>query len=429
MSTPDNTENNAAGNAANKAVDNMAADKPDEIFDPHRFEAEPKRKKSKALMRMLAIFVAVMVVIGGSIAIVQARVSSYFAQRAEAKQKAKLEEDAAKADDNKQAAEVKKRLRSFKDDSDTKAALPAALGKGKDLPPLAMGLPKPMDLPPPPPVDIASTKPSGMMLDEDSNESPGGKVASPFPPLPTLGDVRHPGGDNRKSARPGTVQELANLKAQDSPLTKTEQVSAANLGNRSYLLARGSFIPCVLETQLISNIPGNASCVVPQTIYSDDGKVVLIEKGSQIVGQYKNDLKNGDSRIAILWERVKTTNGMVLDVDSPAADSVGTMGVSGYVDNHWMERIGAAFLLSLVQDAVSIEIAKKNAEFTSNNGTGNVANTTPTATISTGSSMADQVLRSTINIPPTLYKNRGDRVMVYVNRDLWFDSVYQLTQR
>jgi type IV secretion system protein VirB10 len=241
--------------------------------------------------------------------------------------------------------------------------------------------------------------------------------------------VRHPGTDRSKPSRPGTVQELANLKAQDAPLTKTEQVSAANLGNRSYLLARGSFIPCVLETQLVSNIPGNASCVVPQTVYSDDGKVVLIEKGSQIVGQYKNDLKNGDSRIAILWERVKTTTGMVLDVDSPAADSVGTMGVNGYVDNHWMERIGAAFLLSLVQDAVSIEIAKKNAEFTSNNPNGNSANTTPTATISTGSSMADQVLHSTINIPPTLYKNRGDRVMVYVNRDLWFDSVYQLSQR
>jgi type IV secretion system protein VirB10 len=175
----------------------------------------------------------------------------------------------------------------------------------------------------------------------------------------------------------------------------------------------------------VSNIPGSASCVVPQTIYSDDGKMVLIEKGSKIVGEYKSELRNGDSRIAILWERIKTATGVVLDVDSPAADSVGTMGASGYVDNHWGERIGAAFLLSLVQDAVSIEIAKKGGVPSNAPGSNGV----PSATINTGTSMADQVLRSTINIAPTLYKNRGDRVMVYVKRDLWFDSVYQLSQK
>jgi len=427
MTTPENNPANVPANIPDAAPEHPPIDKLEDAFDPHRFDAEPKRKKSKALLKMAGIFVVVMLVIGGSIALVQARVSSYFAQRAEAKQKAKAEDDAQKADENKQAAEVKKRLRSFKDDGDAKPALPVGLGKGKDLPP-PMGLPKPSELPPPlPPIDVASAKQSGMMLDEESGDQKPNVSPSPFPSLPPLDDVRHPPGG--KASRPRTVQQLANLKAQDAPLTKTEQVSAANLGNRSYLLARGSFIPCVLETQLISNIPGNASCVVPQTIYSDDGKVVLIEKGSQIVGEYKSELKNGDSRIAILWDRIKTTNGMVIDVDSPAADSVGTMGVNGYVDNHWVERIGAAFLLSLVQDAVSIEIAKKNAEFTSNNPNSNAANTTPTATINTGSSMADQVLHSTINIPPTLYKNRGDRVMVYVNRDLWFDSVYQLTQR
>lgn len=37
-----------------------------------------------------------------------------------------------------------------------------------------------------------------------------------------------------------------------------------------------------------------------------------------------------------------------------------------------------------------------------------------------------EVLRSTINIPPTVTKQHGDRIAVLVARDLDFRSVYEL---
>jgi len=82
-----------------------------------------------------------------------------------------------------------------------------------------------------------------------------------------------------------------------------------------------------------------------------------------------------------------------------------------------MQRIGAAFLLSLVQDAVAIKATQDGGGVT-------VVNTT-----NTSKSMAEKVLDSTINIPPTLVRSRGDRLMVLVNRDLWFDSVYSIGKR
>jgi type IV secretion system protein VirB10 len=42
--------------------------------------------------------------------------------------------------------------------------------------------------------------------------------------------------------------------------------------------------------------------------------------------------------------------------------------------------------------------------------------------------MASMALKNAINIPPTLYKNQGDIVGIYVNKDVDFRDVYRLTR-
>lgn len=380
-------------------------EEPEESFDPHRFSAEPKRKPNKTIVVILVIFVMVMTLLGASVYITKKYLSTFMSERAEKRAEEKLKKEAEEDNGrkNKQFAEIPVAL----------PALPVAL-KGQEgeptadgaipLVPLGETAAKAPPAPPPPP---------GLMDDEAVLETGNANGAVPV----TSGLL----GTATSGPRARNVQELAQQQSQQAPLTSTQQVSAENLGNRSYLLARGAFIPCVLETQLISNIGGSSSCVLPQNIYSDDGKVMLLEKGSTLVGQYQSNLKNGDVRIAILWQRIKTATGVVIDVDSPAADQVGVMGAAGYVDNHWFERIGAAFLLSLVDSAVKIQVAQESR--------GGTTNSPSYASPDTTSSLAGKVLDSTINIPPTMYKNRGDRLMVYVNRDLWFNNVYKLTQR
>lgn len=211
--------------------------------------------------------------------------------------------------------------------------------------------------------------------------------------------------------------------------SSTPMVQAGMLGDRSMILPKGRTIDCGLSMRLVNEVAGMATCVISSDVYSDNGRVLLLERGSEATGEYMSAMQQGQKRIFVLWSRVKTPHGVVMNLNSPAADSLGTSGLDGYVDNHWFERIGAAVMLSLVQDA----IAYKTAEASGTSGTGNTQAQGGTVVLQnsqqTGSSLAEKILASTINIKPTLYKNQGDRASIFVARDLDFGTVYALRPR
>lgn len=199
--------------------------------------------------------------------------------------------------------------------------------------------------------------------------------------------------------------------------TKTRTSKASMLPNRNFLLAKGSFIDCALQTRLDSTVPGMAACVVTRDIYSDNGKVLLIERGSKVTGEYRANMKQGQKRIFVLWTRITTQNGVAINLDSPGTDALGGSGVPGYVDTHFWERFGGAILLSLIDDFARYATTQTNG----NNTNINLGNTT-----SASENMAAEALKNTINIPPTLYVNQGERVGIYVARDLDFGGVYDV---
>src|SRR3546814_2755611 len=63
--------------------------------------------------------------------------------------------------------------------------------------------------------------------------------------------------------------------------TVLEGSKAGHLGNRNFIVATGTSIPCALETALSSDQPGFASCVITRDVLSDNGRVVLMEKGTR----------------------------------------------------------------------------------------------------------------------------------------------------
>ena len=218
-----------------------------------------------------------------------------------------------------------------------------------------------------------------------------------------------------------TTPSPGSLEAQLTP-SRTPMVQAARLGNLNLFLPKGRTIDCGMSMRIVSSLAGEASCILTQNVYGANGKVVLLERGSEAVGEYRSGVSLGQRRLFVLWTRIITPAGVVINLDSPGADALGATGLEGRVDNHWFERIGSAFLLSTIQDTIAYEIASKQS-----NGGGTTLVLSNTA--QAGNQMAQKVLDSTINIPPTLYKNQGDRAVIYVARDLDFSNVYALHAR
>jgi type IV secretion system protein VirB10 len=200
----------------------------------------------------------------------------------------------------------------------------------------------------------------------------------------------------------------------------TPRVAAGMLGNRSLTLPKGTAFTCALKTKVISAVSGLVGCQVQRNVYSDDGRVLLIERGSHLDGEYRiASVRPGTVRIPVLWTRIRTPNGVTVDIESPGTGQLGESGIDGYVDNRWGERIGAAMLLSLIDDSVKLMIQNQANE--SNADTIVLPSTTANT-----SKLAEKVLESTINIPPLIYQNQGGIVGIYVARDVDFSSVYEL---
>ncbi|AXL51177.1 type IV secretion system protein VirB10 [Paraburkholderia caffeinilytica] len=199
--------------------------------------------------------------------------------------------------------------------------------------------------------------------------------------------------------------------------TATPRARAGVLGDRSLVLAEGAKIDCAGDTAFDSTEAGLSTCTVTKNVYSDDGRVVLIERGSQINSQYRSNLSPGQKRTFILAARIETPHGVTVEIDAPAADALGRMGIDGYVDNHWGQRIGAAMMLGITQDAIGY-LATRGGN---SNGSVVYENTQQQ-----GNDMATRVLNSTINIPPTLTQNQGAEFTIVVARDLDFGTVYAL---
>lgn len=245
--------------------------------------------------------------------------------------------------------------------------------------------------------DSTSALPSGM--------ANGMWMPSPLPGAPAPG-----GAQGGAASSPGADASLTGLLRP----SVIPAVQAQVLPTRRFLLPKGAFIDCTLETAIDSTLPGVTTCITATDTFSAEGTVVLLERGTKLVGETRGEVEQGQSRLFVLWTEARTPSGVIVPLDSPATDALGRSGLSGRVERHFWERFGAAILVSVIDGAVEGSI-----QSTSRSGAV-IVNPSATQDVTT------EVLKSTVDIPPTIVVDQGTRIEVLVARDVDFRSVYRL---
>ena len=261
-------------------------------------------------------------------------------------------------------------------------------------------------LPPPEPPSIANT----LGLPTAKEEKPQGArmysyaaASAPAGSAPTAGETPNTGP------------------ARTTVDFKGSELSGARAGralDQTYTLMPGVH-HCVLDTAVQSDLPGPILCHLRDDALSPTG-VVLMERGTRVIGEYKNNIQQGQSRIFTVAATAYTPNGVPVPLDSPMADGLGRAGLDGEVNNHLLERFGGGVLLSLVDNVFNLAASALQNR---NGGTSLNLNTSGT------SGVADEVLRNTINIPPTITKNQGDDVTIFIRYPIDFSDAYHLVSR
>ena len=117
-------------------------------------------------------------------------------------------------------------------------------------------------------------------------------------------------------------------------------------GDLNFVLGRGKMLDAVIETAVNTDLGGEIRAVISRDVYSEQGKNILLPKGSRVFGNYATGTDGAYGRIAIEWTRVDLANGYTLNLSGTGMDSLGRKGAQGRIDNKFKEQFTNAVLRS-----------------------------------------------------------------------------------
>jgi len=181
-----------------------------------------------------------------------------------------------------------------------------------------------------------------------------------------------------------------------------------------FVVQAGTIIPAALITGVRSDLPGQITAQVTETVYdTPSGRIRLIPQGARLIGVYDSQVAFGQSRVLLVWTRLIMPNGRSIVLErQQGADAGGYSGLEDEVDNHWTELLKAALLSTTLG---------VGAELGSGADSGSNTDIIQALRLSAANSLnqtGQQVVRRSLNIQPTLTIRSGFPVSVIVNRDL-----------
>lgn len=226
--------------------------------------------------------------------------------------------------------------------------------------------------------------------------------------------------------------------------TSAEPIIVTKINNDlRYTLVQGKIIDAVLETAINTQMnAGVVRAVVSRDVYAEQGDLILIPKGSRLVGNYGSSSSSSSgggnvmTRVYATWNRIITPSG--IDINLPAtqsSDPLGRNGIPGYLDTNLTNNLINAFLVSVLGPYLVTQASgsgkdptpsqnnnnSNNNSDNNNSGTGTVRGQVLTQGMQQFQSVATDQLNKLY--PPgltTVYVDQGSRIDIMIQKDILF---------
>ena len=205
-------------------------------------------------------------------------------------------------------------------------------------------------------------------------------------------------------------------------VVKTATHAQLNPAGSPYTLRAGTLIPALLITGITSDLPGDIVGQVSRDVYdSRSQRILLIPRGSRLIGTYDNQIAAGQGRLLVAWTRLLLPDGRSMQLPGlPLADREGNSGAKGKGDNHWRRVFGNALLLSALSAGLQLS-QPSQATVLATPSAGQVAAGAVGQELST---VAMEIIKRGMSAAPTITIPAGQAFNVMLNGDIAFDEPF-----
>ena len=230
---------------------------------------------------------------------------------------------------------------------------------------------------------------------------------------PGAGDVAQAGG---LATRPSALSQHRAFLDESGDARGATVIVQLEPASSPFTLHAGTLIPGILVTGINSDLPGDIVGQVSRDVYdSRTQRILLIPRGSRLIGTYDNQVGAGQGRLLIAWTRLILPDGRSMRLPGLALkDAAGQTGARDKVDNHWRRVFGNALLLSAISAGVQLSQPQQS----------NVLTPPSAGQVAAGalgqelSNVALEILRRGMDVPPTITIRAGQPFNVFLNGDL-----------
>jgi type IV secretory pathway VirB10-like protein len=186
-----------------------------------------------------------------------------------------------------------------------------------------------------------------------------------------------------------------------------------------YEVREGTLVEAYLITGVHSDLPGEVIAQVSRNVYdSETQQVLLVPRGTRLIGTYDNQVAVDQSRLLVAWTRMVFPDGRSVALPGLGSkDGTGASGLTGRVNRHYWQAFGNAAMLALVGGSLTYAASRSRP------AGGTFAYPTPgevmAGSVATElSRVATEMLRGNVNRRPTIQIPAGTRFNVFMNGDL-----------